>query len=139
MVDIFLSPLESITWDDILVFLALDRPPGERPAETARLELKRQMNAADIARTIAAMANSDGGLILVGVLEDKASSRPTGLHPDPGLDKKIIRVAVGDDPPYCVSEHGVKVRLGAVNAAATRREIERPRLILIGKHGRSRR
>lgn len=65
-----------ITYQDIDSFCSLGIPEG------SRLEYKRELNW-DITKTIAAMANADGGLILVGVSDgkdtQKSRSFPGGL------------------------------------------------------------
>lgn len=74
--DVFSTPTGRLRWRDIRSFLY-----GEYP-EDARIDYKLDMTDR-ITETIAAMANTRGGVILVGVDEDKA--RKTPLLPPVGI------------------------------------------------------
>jgi len=62
-VSIHRTALDVLTWEEIVEFC--DQPV----AENTVLDYKRDMPA-DIEKTVAAMANTLGGLILVGVAEN---------------------------------------------------------------------
>lgn len=67
--DLYAAPLANITWDDVFAFLARGEPEGPR------LDYKRELND-KVAKSIGAMANTRGGLILVGVDEDPKTKKP---------------------------------------------------------------
>lgn len=64
--DLFRDELAGLDEAKLLAFLALDRPPEQRPAEGARLDYKRE-EPKDLGEHVAAMANAYGGLIILGV------------------------------------------------------------------------
>ncbi len=70
----FTGDLERKTYADVDAFLK------ERIPEGPRLDYKREIPK-DIERTISAMANSEGGLIVIGVDEERATRTPK-LPPD---------------------------------------------------------
>lgn len=76
MRSLFTTPVDDLSFKDIKDFCAQGVPEGER------VEYKEQFNE-KIGQTIAAMANTDGGVILVGVGEDP-------IHK--GLPGKIIGI-----------------------------------------------
>lgn len=78
----FTGDLERKTYADVEAFLA------EKPPENLRLEYKREVTDR-IARTIAAMANSEGGLIIIGIEEEGKTGKPK--LPPAGID-------LGKDP-----------------------------------------
>ena len=78
----FTGDLERKTYADVEAFLA------KKPLEDLRLEYKREVTDR-IARTIAAMANSEGGLIIIGIEEEGKTRKPK--VPPAGID-------LGKDP-----------------------------------------
>ncbi|MFH1694420.1 MAG: ATP-binding protein [Patescibacteria group bacterium] len=74
---LYAKKIEEITFDDVVTFC------DEQHRENMHLDYKRELNA-NIAKTIAAMANTLGGLIIVGVDED--DSKPK--LPIEGIDYK---------------------------------------------------
>lgn len=85
---IYSQPLSEITWHDIETFLA------DRPEENVILDYKREPDLGmdgRLLKTINAMANTHGGVILVGV-EDK-DNRPVlplrGLESSPDLETRL--------------------------------------------------
>lgn len=74
MNNLYFAPLDQITFGDVLEFCKL----GHR--ENRRLEYKEDFSGKDrakqIAKTLCAFANSDGGLFILGVREDKDSRKP---------------------------------------------------------------
>lgn len=75
-VDIFTTPPDEIRWSDVKSFL-----DGQFP-EDARIDYKADMTDR-ITESIAAMGNTRGGVILVGVGEDPTKKTP--LLPPPGI------------------------------------------------------
>ena len=73
----FTGDLERKTYADVEAFLAESIPEG------LRLDYKREVPP-NIERTIAAMANSEGGVIVIGVDEDRATRKPQ--LPPAGID-----------------------------------------------------
>jgi Schlafen, AlbA_2 len=88
------KPIEQITFDDITAFCT------ERRRESIHLDYKREIDSS-IARTIAAMANTWGGLILVGVDED--DSRPrlpvAGIAYEEHLRERVNDIILGNITP----------------------------------------
>jgi len=68
---LYTLPLSDITFEDIKHFC------DQRLSENPRLEYKAELND-NVIRTIAAMANTDGGMILVGVPEEKEEKQKEG-------------------------------------------------------------
>ncbi len=85
------SPAE-ISFADIDAFCQTMQPEG------ARLDYKGISFPKDLAKTIAAFANTMGGLILVGVDAEKTSNKPvwpatTGMPTEPGLQERVYQIA----------------------------------------------
>jgi hypothetical protein len=79
MANLFLSDLSHLSTDDVEAFLALTGPEDQRPTENSRLDFKESF-IPDIGDTVAALANTYGGLILIGVKADKAKQNvPIGI------------------------------------------------------------
>ncbi|MDR3618226.1 MAG: ATP-binding protein [Paludisphaera borealis] len=83
--------VDDLTSDDVDVFLTGMQPEGYR------LDYKLRLPG-DLAKTIAAFANTLGGMIILGVAEDHATNRPIwpptdGMDADPGLANQIIQIA----------------------------------------------
>ena len=119
--------------------------------EDSRTQLKRQFNGVDaVASEIAAMLNSEGGKIIVGVsdqgevfgvdrlgelnqwisnacsqkIEPPASVITENLKVDEKL-VVVISVAIGADKPYAVDKTAFWVKVGADKRRATREELRR--------------
>ncbi len=73
MADLFQDPLDTISLSDVLGFLAITAPETERPTEGTRLDFKKDL-VANIGYYVAALANTAGGLIFVGVESQKNTS-----------------------------------------------------------------
>ena len=119
--------------------------------EDSRTQLKRQFNGVDaVASEIAAMANSEGGKIIVGVSDQGEIVGVERLHelnqwisnacsqkiePPASIitellkvdEKRVlaIRVALGTDKPYAVDKTTFWVKVGADKRRATREELRR--------------
>lgn len=95
--------LQRVELDDLRRFLALDEPENERLAYTQEL-------TDDVVNTIAAMANTNGGIILIGVEERKENGKQTrrpgqilGI-PKQDVDRLINKCYSFLDPPRFVPE-----------------------------------
>ena len=119
--------------------------------EDSRTQLKRQFNGVDaVASEIAAMLNSEGGKIIVGVSDQGetagveclrelnqwiSSACSQKIEPPASVitellrvDEKrvmVISVALGTDKPYAVDKSTFWVRVGADKRRATREELRR--------------
>lgn len=88
MANLFSDSLSTIKLSDVEQFLNLQGPESSRPIEGPRLDFKKDLPQ-DIGRDVAALANTYGGILLVGVQTHKAERNvPISL---PGTD-------LGDDP-----------------------------------------
>lgn len=88
MANLFLNDLSHLSTADVEAFLALSSPEDQRPTETSRLDFKESF-IPDIGDAVAALANTHGGLILIGVRADKTKQNipidmpgATNLGPD---------------------------------------------------------
>src|SRR5437016_4358660 len=82
---VWTKSIESIVWQDVLDFLALRLPEG------SRLDYKGDLPA-NIEKHLAAFANTQGGLLLIGVDQDSdtgAPILPPKCVPLRGLDARI--------------------------------------------------
>ena len=119
--------------------------------EDSRTQLKRQFNGVDaVASEIAAMLNSEGGKIIVGVSDQGetagveclrelnqwiSNACSQKIEPPASVitellrvDEKrvmVISVALGTDKPYAVDKSTFWVRVGAGKRRATREELRR--------------
>ncbi len=119
--------------------------------EDSRTQLKRQFNGVDaVASEIAAMLNSEGGKIIVGVSDQGetagveclrelnqwiSNACSQKIEPPASVitellrvDEKrvmVISVALGTDKPYAVDKSTFWVRVGADKRRATREELRR--------------
>lgn len=95
------APIASLAWQDILDFCALALPEG------ATVDYKRDIPS-ELERTVAAMANTSGGLILIGVDEDRTSTKPVlppiGLPAARGVPEKITNLCISNITPPLVPE-----------------------------------
>lgn len=92
--------ITSIIWDDI------ERFCGQSIAENTYLEYKGDFPN-DLAKTIAAMANTLGGLILIGV-EELDSGTPKlplkGIAAERGLEEKVLNIILDSMSPPIIPE-----------------------------------
>ena len=89
---LWLKPPSEITFADIDAFCTTMQPEG------ARLDYKGIAFPKDLAKTIAAFANTMGGLILLGVEADKTTNKPiwpakAGMSSEPGLQERVYQIA----------------------------------------------
>lgn len=68
--DLFVDPLDNLAFDELNDFLGLQNPVESRPAEGTVLDYKIS-DGGDWPETVAAFANTSGGLLLLGVKSDK--------------------------------------------------------------------
>lgn len=110
---IYTSPIDSLTWKDIEEFC------DQGIAEGAFLDYKSTFPA-DLARTIAAMGNTLGGVILIGV--DEADGKPkmplAGIPVERGLSERVTNIVLSNIAPplfpevaVCPNEDGSRVLL----------------------------
>ena len=86
------KPASQIEFADIDAFCQTMQPEG------ARLDYKGVSFPKDLAKTIAAFANTLGGLIILGVAADNTFNKPIwppthGLPAEPGLSERVIQIA----------------------------------------------
>src|SRR5687768_3362182 len=86
------KPIADITFDDIDAFCKTMQPEG------ARLDYKGISFPSDLAKTLAAFANTLGGLVLLGVDADKTTNQPiwpaiAGMPTQPGLQERAYQIA----------------------------------------------
>lgn len=77
-VDLFTVPAELIDDDSVRKFVA-DAIATSLHAESRVVEFKRERSGLNVVRTVAAMANTDGGLVFVGVDEANPDSPIVGV------------------------------------------------------------
>lgn len=100
---IYTSSVENITWSAVEEFCT------QGIAEGAYLDYKRDFPA-DLARSIAAMANTLGGVILIGVEEDtdgKPKRPPVGIPLDRGLAERVTNIILTNITPPVFPEVAV--------------------------------
>lgn len=95
------APITSLSWQDVTDFCSLDLP------ESTTLDYKRDIPS-DLDRTVAAMANTSGGVILIGVDEDRTSTKPImppiGVQIVRGLPERITNLCIANLAPPMVPE-----------------------------------
>jgi predicted HTH transcriptional regulator len=69
-IELFSSDLETISIADVQDFLGINAPEEQRPPEGVRIDYKLK-EPSDLADTVAAFANTAGGLIFIGVESKK--------------------------------------------------------------------
>jgi hypothetical protein len=98
------APITSLTWQDVSDFCALQL------SESTTLDYKREIPG-ELERTVAAMANTSGGLILIGVEEDRTTTKPTlpvvGLPLVRGLPERVTNLCIANLAPPLVPEIAV--------------------------------
>lgn len=95
-------PYDKITFDQIKAFCSL------KIHESTRVAYKKELVKEKILRTIAAMANTDGGIIIVGVPEEKEQGGQRSIPGNPeGVQAKNARQTIVNwcyaflQPVYC--------------------------------------
>jgi predicted HTH transcriptional regulator len=77
--DLFVDDLQQITFSDVESFLAISSPEDQRPTEGTRIDFKKAVPN-DLCDTVAAFANTFGGLIFIGVESAKRGNNiPTKI------------------------------------------------------------
>lgn len=98
------APLSSLTWQDVVDYCDLGLPEGINRDYKAEVPK-------DLAKTVAAMANTSGGVIVIGVEEDRKSTKPIappkGVPMAPGLNEQILNICIGNIAPILVPEVAV--------------------------------
>lgn len=92
---IYAAPINQITWDDISTFCKQQKP------EDSYLDYKNDFPDR-LEATIAAMANTIGGVILIGV-EEKKDNKPklpiAGISYDRGLQERVTNIILSNIMP----------------------------------------
>src|SRR5947207_465843 len=88
MADLYTNDLVNVKLDDLRRFLCLDRSKNERPRESQTLDFKKDIPP-HLGDDVAAMANTYGGLILLGI--------ETDAH-DKNVPSAIVGAELGPDP-----------------------------------------
>lgn len=83
--NVFTKPLNTVTFEDVEAYCSAGK------VETAELDYKRELPRAGLAKHIAAMANTLGGTIIIGVEED-ATGRPSKWEGVPNEGKLVDQV-----------------------------------------------
>ena len=116
--NLFTGPLEELRLEDIDGFLALGGPADARPHEGTRIDYKEEVPD-KIGETVAALANTDGGIIILGVSEkDGIPVDLVGVPADPRSDLKtrIANTICSNLQPRPRFEIGVVALDGTVKA-----------------------
>lgn len=98
---LFLAELETVTLNDIEGFCCINAPPDQRVKEGTRVDYKRDLPK-DLGKTISAMANTSGGLIIIGVEENQGvPTKIDGISLGQGdIKTRITNIAYSTiDPP----------------------------------------
>jgi hypothetical protein len=94
------APINDITWDDVEGFCQQKTPEG------AVLDYKEDFPN-NLEKTLAAMANTLGGIILIGVEED-TENRPVvpvkGIEFKRGLSERVVNIILGNITPPFIPE-----------------------------------
>jgi Putative DNA-binding domain len=98
------APTTSLVWQDVLDFCGLELP------ESTTLDYKRDIPS-ELDRTVSAMANTSGGVILIGVDEDRTTTKPIlppiGVPLARGLGERITNICITNIAPLLVPETAV--------------------------------
>ena len=100
---IYTKPANEITWDDIESFCQQGIPEG------AYLDYKQDFPK-DLAKVIAAMANTFGGIVLIGIEEDdenKPITPVTGIPFKRGLSERVTNIILSNLTPPVFPEIAV--------------------------------
>ena len=100
---LYIKPINDITWDDVKTFCQQNIP------ENAYLDYKQDFPS-HLEKTIAAMANTLGGIILIGVAEDK-ENKPIvpvkGIDFKKGLSERVMSIILTNIIPPVFPEIAV--------------------------------
>lgn len=83
--NVFTKPVNTVTFEDVEAYCAAGK------VETAELDYKRELPRRGLAKHIAAMANTLGGIIIIGVEED-TTGRPSKWEGVPNEGKLVDQV-----------------------------------------------
>jgi len=100
---LYSKKIEEVCWQDVEEFC------GQKFTENSYLDYKSDFSA-KLDRTIAAMANTYGGVILLGVSEDGQSKPLTpiaGVELKRGLEDRVMNIIVGNISPPIIPEIAV--------------------------------
>lgn len=95
--------IDDISWQDLEDFCS------QKVAENSYLDYKADFSE-NLYRTIAAMANTYGGIVLIGVSEDGQSKPVTpvsGIDLSRGIEDRVINIVVGNVSPPIIPEIAV--------------------------------
>ena len=97
---LYTKEIEDITYQDVTEFCK------ERHQESIHLDYKEKINSASLAKTLAAMANTWGGIVIVGVEdEDSKPKLPVqGITYKRGLREQINDIVFGNVTPPIFTE-----------------------------------
>jgi hypothetical protein len=102
------KPLDSINFQDIDEFCAAQHPEG------LQLDYKRDIPA-DLAKTVAAFANTRGGLIVLGVAANTTDNKPLlpieGMPAAKGISERILQICRDGIYPPVLPEISEIIRL----------------------------
>jgi len=116
------SPINELLWQDIVEYCALGLPEG------INRDYKQDVPS-DLEKTIAAMANTSGGVILVGVTEDRKTTKPAevlGIPLVSGLHERILNICISNLIPILTPEIAVVASPAGDKAAIVIRVIQSP-------------
>ena len=109
---IYTKPISEITWQDVTDFCA------QRPPEGTFLDYKEAFPAQP-EKTIAAMANTFGGVVLIGVEEDD-ENKPIlplkGVALQRGLSERVMGIVLSNVSPPLIPEVHVAADASETNA-----------------------
>lgn len=89
------SSSDEITYSNIIAFLRIQEPEG------IQLDYKQAINANSLKKHFAAFSNKYGGIIIIGVEEDKTTGIPintSGIYVDAKMIEQINQIASNVDP-----------------------------------------
>lgn len=105
---VYTMAIEEITAEVLTAFL--DEQRTERlMAESMTLELKRRRSGTNVAKAVAALANTSGGVVIVGVDEDEPDLSSAPGVPDGSLEGLISHLREVLSPPITPEFTTVKV------------------------------
>lgn len=98
----FLDDISNVPLAALRAFLGLDLPDEQRPREGQRLDFKKGIPDT-LGEEVAGMANTTGGLILIGVESDKAKQNIAIKAEGIRMADAVARVT-DRNPRYCKSQ-----------------------------------
>lgn len=119
---IYTKRITDISWDDVEAFC------NSKVTESAYLDYKRDFPT-DLAKTVSAMANTFGGVVIIGVDEDDRSAPVvpiTGIPMERGLEERVINTMVDSVSPPIIPDVAVCVRPDGSRAVLVIRIAESP-------------